>query len=190
VYFATFPFLLLCYPTSLRIAWVSAHQATWLFFRKEEGLKTEEQETLQHLRQASTSLETTYQLVKAFLHMVRELTGEQLDAWLEAVQASQLEAFQTFVAGVQKDKEAVLAGLTLPWSNGHLEGHVNRLKLMKRSMYGRAKFDLLKRRMLSRNKKNQERKDKHKHRQAQRVGRFLKQSTTSQHTITDISRVA
>jgi len=75
-------------------------------------------------------------------------TGEQLDAWLEAVQASHLEAFHSFVTGVQKDKDAVLVGLTLPWSNGPLEGHVNRLKLIKRSMYGRAKFDLLRHRVL------------------------------------------
>src|SRR6266480_268300 len=169
---------------------LSASQTTWLFFRKEEELKAEEQETLQQLRQASSPLETAYQLVKAFLSMVRERTGEQLDAWLAAVQASHLEAFQTFVTGVQRDKDAVLAGLTLPWSNGPLEGHVKRLKLIKRSMYGRAEFDLLKRRVLYQGKKNQERKDKQKHHQGQQVGRLLKHGTNSQHTITDISRVA
>jgi len=58
--------------------------------------------------------------------MVRERMGEQLDSWLKKVEASHLQAFQTFVTGVQKDKEAVLAGLTLPWSNGPLEGHINR----------------------------------------------------------------
>lgn len=169
---------------------LSASQTTWLFFRKEEDLKAEEQETLQQLRQASPHLETAYQLVKAFLSMVRERTGEQLDAWLEAVQASHLEAFQTFVTGVQRDKDAVLAGLTLPWSNGPLEGYVNRLKLIKRSMYGRAEFDLLKRRVLHRSKRNQERKDKYKHRQGQQANRPLKNSTNSQHTITGISKVA
>src|SRR5437660_2736975 len=56
---------------------LSASQTTWLFFRKEEDLKAEEQETLQQLRQASLHLETAYQLVKAFLSMVRERTGEQ-----------------------------------------------------------------------------------------------------------------
>ena len=153
-------------------------------------MKAEEQQTLQQLRQASPHLETAYQLVKAFLSLVRERTGEQLDAWLEAVQASHLEAFQPFVTGVQRDKDAVLAGLTLPWSNGPLEGHVNRLKLIKRSMYGRAEFDLLKRRVLYQSKKNQERKDKHKHHQEQQVVRLLKNSTNSQHTTTGISKVA
>ena len=80
----------------------------------------------------SPHLETAYQLVEMFLHMVRERTGEQLDAWLGAVQASHLEAFESFVTGVQQDKDAVLAGLTLPWSNGPLEGNVNWLKLIKR----------------------------------------------------------
>lgn len=158
---------------------LSTQQATWLFFRKEEELKTEEQETLRQLRQASPHMETTYQLVNAFLHMVRERTGGQLDDWLEAVQASHLEAFQTFVTGVQRDKDAVLAGLTLPWSNGPLEGHVNRLKLIKRSMYGRAKFDLLKRRVLHQSKRNQERKDKYKHHQGQQAKRLLKNGTNS-----------
>src|SRR5690348_11822228 len=57
---------------------LSAQQATWLFFRKQEDLKAEEQETLRQLRQASPDLETASQLVKAFLHMVRERTGEHL----------------------------------------------------------------------------------------------------------------
>jgi len=153
-------------------------------------LKAEEQETLQRLRQASPHLETSYRLVKAFLQMVRERTGEQLDAWLEAVQASHLEAFQPFVTGVQKDKDAVFAGLTLPWNNGLLEGNVNRLKLIKRSMYGRAGFDLLKRRVLHQSKKNQERKNKDKHNQRQPAGHLMKNGRSSQHTILSISKVA
>ena len=111
---------------------LSARQATWLFFRREEDLKAEELESLRQLRQANPHLETAYQLVEAFLHMVRARTGEQLDMWLKAVQASHLEAFQSFVTGVHQDKDAVLAGLTLPWSNGPVEGQVNRLKLIKR----------------------------------------------------------
>jgi hypothetical protein len=58
-------------------------------------------------------------------------------------EASHLPEFKSFAKGIQQDKAAVLAGLTLPWSNGPLEGHVNRLKLLKRSMYGRAKLPRL-----------------------------------------------
>jgi len=174
---------------------LSASQTTWLFFRKEEDLKPEEQENLRQLRQASPQLEVTYQLVDEFLHMVRERTGEQLDAWLEAVRASQLKAFHTFVTGVQKDKDAVLAGLTLPWNNGPLEGHVNRLKLIKRSMYGRAEVDLLKLRVLYQSKRSQDRKNKYKNSQAQPVDHLkepqrMKNGTNSQRTIPGISKVA
>jgi transposase len=172
-----------------------ASQATWLFFRKEEDFKPEEQERLRQLRQASPDLEATYHLVEEFLHMVRKRTGEQLDAWLNKVEASHLQAFQTFVTGVQNDKEAILAGLTLPWSNGPLEGQINRLKLIKRSMYGRAEFDLLKLRVLHQDKKSQERKKKRKNRQEQQANRLTKpklrkDGTTSQCTSIVISKVA
>jgi transposase len=82
------------------------------------------------------------------MRMVRERTGEDLDAWLDKVQESHLPEFDSFATGIQRDKAAVLAGLTLSWSNGPTEGHVNRLKVIKRSMYGRAKFDLLRQRVL------------------------------------------
>ena len=173
---------------------LSAQQTTWLFFRKQDDLKEEERESLQQLRQASPPIEAAYQLVKKFLQMVRERTGEQLDAWLSEVEASHLEAFDSFATSVQQDKDAVFAGLTLPWSNGPLEGNVNRLKLIKRSMYGRAEFDLLKLRVLHRSKKKQDRKNKKNH-QEQQVGRLkkpkvMKSGTHSQHTTTGISEVA
>jgi transposase len=174
---------------------LSAPQATWLFFRKLEDLKEEERESLRQLRQASPQLEAAYQLVEEFLRMVRERTGEYLDAWLGAVEASHLEAFESFVTGVQQDKDAVLAGLTFEWSNGPLEGNVNRLKLIKRSMYGRAEFDLLKLRVLHHSKQSQDRKGKKKKKQGQPVDHLkkpksMKNGTISQHTTTGISKVA
>jgi transposase len=54
----------------------------------------------------------------------------------------------SFVAGLQRDLDAVTAGLMLSWSSGPVEGHVNRVKMIKRQMYGRANFDLLRRRVL------------------------------------------
>jgi len=172
-----------------------APQATWLFFRKLEDLKEEERENLRQLRRMSPHLETAYQLVEMFLHMVRERTGEQLDAWLAAVKASHLEAFESFVTGVQQDKDAVFAGLTLPWSNGPLEGNVNRLKLIKRSMYGRAEVDLLKLRVLHHSKKSQDRKNKKKKKQEQHMVHLkklkgMKNDTNSQYPTTGISKPA
>ena len=100
---------------------LSAQQATWLFFRKPGDWKEEEQENLRQLRQASPEIETTYQLVEAFLYMVRKRKGEQLDAWLAAVQASHLEAFDPFVTGVQKDKKSGICRINVAleqWSDG------------------------------------------------------------------------
>jgi transposase len=172
---------------------LSASQATWLFFRKEEDLKAEEQENLRQLRQVSPNLETAYQLVKEFLHMVRELTGERLEEWLGKVEASHLQAFQPFVTGVHQDKDAVLAGLTLPWSNGPVEGQVNRLKLMKRSMYGQAELDLLKLRVLHHSPKSLERKKKKKQAQQKeplKRPRGGEKNTNFHHTTNVISKVA
>jgi hypothetical protein len=171
---------------------ISVQKTTWLFFRKPDELKEEELETLRLVRQASPRLETAYQLVQTFLQMVRERRGEHLDAWLKAVQASHLEAFESFVPGVQQDKDAVLAGLTLPWNNGPLEGHVNRLKLIKRSMYGRAKFDLLRLRVLHHRKKNPHTKKSEYQHQKGRVKKpeTVEKSSNSQHITFWISKVA
>jgi transposase len=57
---------------------------------------------------------------------------------------------RAFAQGLVKDYEAVKAGLTLPWSNGPTEGHIHKLKLLKRQMYGRASFLLLRQRVLYR----------------------------------------
>ncbi|MBV9689077.1 MAG: ISL3 family transposase [Ktedonobacteraceae bacterium] len=146
-------------PSNLPLT-LSPQQATWLFFRRKADLKQEELTQLRVLLQASDRAQTTYHLVEQFLHMVRECAGEQLDAWLQEVKASQLVAFTSFVTSIQQDQDAILAGLTLPWSTGPLEGHINRLKLIKRQGYGRAKFDLLRLRVLHHRQKNQGEKTK------------------------------
>ena len=116
--------------------------------RQLDELDEAQQQELALIRQASLSAETAYRLTQAFMRMIRERTGQQLDTWLSEAEASHLPELQLFARGIQRDKAAVLAGLTLPWSNGPLEGHVNRLKLIKRSMYGRAKLHLLRQRVL------------------------------------------
>ena len=120
----------------------------FLFVRQLDDLDETQQKELALIRAASPSAEAAYRLVQAFMQMIREHTGHQLETWLSSVEASTLPEFKSFAKGLQQDKAAVLAGLTLPWSNGPLEGHVNRLKLIKRSMYGRAKLRLLRQRVL------------------------------------------
>jgi hypothetical protein len=182
------------YPSSILsnpLRTISVRQATWLFFRKPDELKEDELERLRLLRQASPQIEMAYHLVAQFLQMVRERKGEQLDSWLAAAQASRLETFASFVTGVLQDKDAVFAGLSLPWSNGPLEGNVNRFKLIKRSMYGRAEIDLLKLRVLHHSKKSQERKKKQKQQVVHlKQLKSMKNSVNSQRTTNGISKVA
>jgi transposase len=126
----------------------SARKAVWLFIREQTSLTAEEQEELTLIRQASPTIETAYGLVQDFLTMVRKREGERLDTWIEAVQESAISELQSFVIGIHKDKDAVVAGLTLAYSNGPVEAQVHKLKLVKRSMFGRAKLPLLRQRLL------------------------------------------
>ena len=80
--------------------------------------------------------------------MLRRREGERLPAWLEAAEASGIDELARFAGKLRQDRDAVQAGLTLRYSNGQTEGQVTRLKLVKRQGYGRAKFDLLRKRVL------------------------------------------
>jgi transposase len=122
--------------------------AVWLFMRHPDHLDEIEREDLAAFRLAHASLNTTYQLVQDFLQMMRQREGARLDAWLSQVQESGLPELQSFAQGVEQDKAAVQAGLTLPISNGQVEGQVTKIKLIKRMMYGRATFPLLRQRVL------------------------------------------
>ncbi|GAC1660352.1 MAG: ISL3 family transposase [Ktedonobacteraceae bacterium] len=126
----------------------SAKKAVWLFVRPFNDLSKKEQEELQAMRQASATAERIYQLVQEFFHLVRSRQGTQLDAWMAKVAMSQIKELQQFANGLQRDKAAVLAGLTLIHSNGQTEGQVTRIKLIKRMMFGRAGFALLRQRVL------------------------------------------
>jgi transposase len=87
-------------------------------------------------------------LAQRFVAMVRNRDGTQFDAWLTVVEASEIRELRTFAASLQRDGDAVRAALTLPYSNGQTEGQVQRLKVLKRTMYGQAGFELLRKRML------------------------------------------
>ena len=128
----------------------SAKKVMWLFIRRFKDLDQKERKELAALRQASETAETLYLLVQQFLQMVRKLEGERLDAWLTAVAESQIEALQRFATGLEQDKAAVLMGLTRSHNNAQTEGQVTRIKLIKRMMYGRAGFPLLRQRVLHR----------------------------------------
>ncbi len=122
---------------------LTSRDAAWLFLRAPADLKKAEQDDVTTLCQASETAQTLYHLVQDFLHMVHHREGERLDEWLERVRASHIPELQRLVRSMQKDKAAVQAGLTLPYSNGIVEGKVNKLKLIKRMGYGRAGFPRL-----------------------------------------------
>ncbi len=80
--------------------------------------------------------------------MLTERKGEQLPDWLDAVRQDDLPGLHILATGIDRDRDAVIAGLTLPWNSGVVEGHVNRIKMLKRQMFGRAGFALLRKRVL------------------------------------------
>jgi transposase len=131
-----------------RLRKFSASTAVWLFVRDKKSLDEIEQEDLATFCQASPTLKRTYDLVQDFMQMVHKREGHRLDAWLEQVAKSDLAELQSFAAGVEKDKAAVKAGLTWSINNAQVEGQVTKLKLIKRTMYGRAGFPLLRQRVL------------------------------------------
>ncbi|HYF66305.1 MAG TPA: transposase, partial [Herpetosiphonaceae bacterium] len=90
-----------------------------------------------------------YDLTVAFVRMARQRTGaDQFALWLTKAHACSISALRAFAQSLEKDRDAVQAGLTIAWNNGQLEGQINRLKLIKRQSYGRAGFDLLQRRVM------------------------------------------
>jgi transposase len=102
------------------------------------------------LCQLCPDIAQAYPLVQSFQTMIRTRQVEQLDSWLEQVQASGVRELRRFALGLRQDYAAVRAALEYEWSQGQVEGQVNRLKQLKRQMYGRANFDLLRLRVLHR----------------------------------------
>jgi len=119
-----------------------------LFLSRPARLKPKQQAFLNDVFVRCPLLKTVYELAQQFVGLLRSRKSELLASWMEAAAASGCEALSRFVASLRRDLAAVEGGLSLAWSNGQTEGQVNRLKLIKRSMYGRANFDLLMARVL------------------------------------------
>jgi len=121
----------------------------FLVVRPPDKLNEEEQEYLKRLIHVHPKVQTTVELARTFAAMVRQRQVEELDGWLDEAATSHVSSLRSFATGLRQDVAAVRAALSLPWSNGPTEGHVNRLKCLKRQMYGRAKLDLLRLRMMA-----------------------------------------
>ena len=88
------------------------------------------------------------ELAQQFRQTFREKSAAALKVWLVKSAASEIPELERFAAGIERDYDAVSAAVLQPWSNGPVEGQVHRLKLLKRQMYGRGGFSLLRRRVL------------------------------------------
>jgi len=117
--------------------------------RPPETLDKQERQLLARLGHVAPEVQTAYMLAQVFIRMVRHRTNANFEDWLARSEATAIPELQAFAAGLRRDKSAVGAALTLPYSNGQVEGQINRLKFIKRSMYGRANFDLLRLRVLA-----------------------------------------
>jgi transposase len=126
----------------------SARYAVWLLMRDPEELSDDRKAALERMLAVSPEVRTAYCFGQVFLRIVRQRLSKALNPWMTAVTEYDILELSDFARSLDRDKEAVLAALELSWSNGQVEGQVNRLKLIKRQMYGRAKFDLLRARVL------------------------------------------
>ena len=112
------------------------HHLVWLFIREPSQLDAKDLRILDFLRQYQ-SIEQMYQLTQKCRKMFCERDASVFDAWIVQCSTCSIPDMETFAQGVQKDYATIKAAFTLPFSNGPAKGHVNRLKFVKRSMYGR-----------------------------------------------------
>ena len=127
---------------------LSPRQGMWLLIRPEDELTEAERAGRRVLAAASAAIATAAELVQRFGQIIRERATAALDPWLDAATTSGVGELKRFAASLRRDYAAVAAALSTGWSNGQLEGQINRLKGIKKAMYGRGKFDLLRRRVL------------------------------------------
>ncbi len=126
----------------------TVREVTGWILRHPDTLDPEEQTRLKETLARCPHLDAASGHVAAFAEIMSGLRGDRLDGWIAAVEADDLPGLHSFTIGLRRDYQAVSNGLSLPYSSGAVEGTVNRIKMLKRQMYGRAGFDLLRKRVL------------------------------------------
>ena len=124
----------------------TARKAARLLMAEPDKLDEGDRRFVTALLELSPPIAQAVELSKAFSTMIRNSLADQLDGWISAAENG---GFKGFARSLRQDHDAVHAALTLSWSTGPVEGQINRLKAIKRSMYGRAGFDLLRHRVLA-----------------------------------------
>jgi transposase len=128
----------------------SSRKAARLVRKHSDSWTVEEKKYLEAFFKLCPSAEKARKIALEFHDMMKQKKSELLDSWIEDALKSDIENLKRFAQGIQQDYNAVKAALALEWSNGQVEGQVNRLKTLKRQMYGRAGFKLLRKRILFR----------------------------------------
>ena len=126
----------------------TVRQVTGWLTRHPDGLCEDERLGLKHILAASPAPQKTHRHVHGFAEIMTNRQGERLEGWMSEIDTEGAPALRSFVAGLRNDLAAVTAGLSLPYNSGAVEGAVNRIKMLKRQMFGRANFDLLRKRVL------------------------------------------
>ncbi|MGY0063333.1 ISL3 family transposase [Streptomyces sp. LZ34] len=126
----------------------SVRDVTSWITRHPDNIADHQAERLKAILGRCPELEKTAHHVRTFAELMTRRHGDQLEEWMSKVQADDLPDLHSFVAGLRQDAQAVTNGLTLPYSSGPVEGAVNRIKMLKRQMFGRAKLPLLRKRIL------------------------------------------
>lgn len=122
--------------------WLQGHLST------KPEVQAHQKDFVERLCQLIPALQEAQVLAQEFVKIVKERRPADLGAWLDKAETCAPAEFQLFAAGLRQDLRAVTAALSSEWSNGQTEGQVNRLKTLKRQMFGRASFDLLRARVL------------------------------------------
>ncbi len=127
---------------------VSARIAMWVMMHRKDNLSERKQKLLAFLLTHHGHAKRAYPMAQRFVNMVKNRKAEELDTWIAGAKECGIAQLKQFADGLQRDYQAVHAALIMGWSNGQVEGQINRLKLIKRQAYGRAKLDLLKKLVL------------------------------------------
>lgn len=126
-----------------------SHQEACLLFTTDKTLFSDKDTSrLDLLLDTYPEAKLCYDLCREFFIMIQTQNSNTFETWLQKAKDSRIKEMKSFAKGIQSDFKAVKNAIDLPWSNGIVEGKVNKLKYIKRQMYGRASFDLLRKKIL------------------------------------------
>lgn len=133
---------------SPRFRHVSPRSAAKILTKPRDKVDDEDRPYLKRLLSNVEGTVVVRNLAISFYELMKQSDEGRLNEWLAEAKDCGVRELQRFARGIQKDYSAIAAGIAEPWSNGQVEGQINRLKTLKRQMYGRAGFELLRARVL------------------------------------------